>query len=176
MRKIAFYGAISLDGFLADKNDNLDWLFNTHTEGEITYDKFIETVDTVVMGRVTYEEVLKLLKEDEEFYPNQEKIIFSNTLKNDIEDVKVVQGNVVDYLNKLRQKEGKTIWIIGGSAILKPLVEANMVDDYYIQIAPILLGDGKRLFEKMSHPTNLKYLGTSQMGDLVEVRYSKIRL
>lgn len=64
MRKIVFYGAISLDGFLADEQDNLQWLFDTDLAGVSTYEAFEENIDTVVMGRVTYEETTKMLEEE----------------------------------------------------------------------------------------------------------------
>lgn len=61
MRKVVFYGAVSLDGYLAAKNDSLEWLFATDLAGTSTYEAFEKQVTTMVMGRVTYEEVLKLM-------------------------------------------------------------------------------------------------------------------
>ena len=59
MRKVCFYGAISLDGYLADEQDSLQWLFDTPTGEKTTYEEFDAQVDTTIMGRVTYEEVKK---------------------------------------------------------------------------------------------------------------------
>ncbi len=56
MRKIIFYGAISLDGYLATKTDDLQWLFDTPTGKQTTYEAFYETIDTTIMGRKTYQE------------------------------------------------------------------------------------------------------------------------
>lgn len=67
MRKIVFYGVISLDGYLASKNDSLQWLFDTDTGKETTYQSFFERVDTVVMGRITYQKTKQILKELQTF-------------------------------------------------------------------------------------------------------------
>lgn len=56
MAKIFFYGAVSLDGYLSDVNDGLQWLFDTEVGDKLTTDAFLDTVETVVMGRITYEE------------------------------------------------------------------------------------------------------------------------
>lgn len=75
MGKVVFYGAISLDGYLADDNDNLQWLFDTDLAGISTYKDFEEKVAAVVMGRVTYDEVIGLLK-GEPLYPQKKKLFF----------------------------------------------------------------------------------------------------
>lgn len=62
MRKIIFYGAISLDGYLATKTDDLQWLFDTPTGKQTTYEAFYETIDTTIMGRKTYQEAKKYLE------------------------------------------------------------------------------------------------------------------
>lgn len=70
MRPVYFYGAISLDGYLSDNHDNLQWLFDTDLNQQSTYEAFERQVDTVVMGRVTYQETLKILG-DEQLYPDK---------------------------------------------------------------------------------------------------------
>lgn len=79
MRKVVFYGAISLDGFLSDEKDDLQWLFDTDLAGQSTYEMFEKQVDTVVMGRITYQEAKKI-NGKAPFYPGKEKIIFSQKL------------------------------------------------------------------------------------------------
>ena len=103
MRKIVFYGAISLDGFLADEQDNLQWLFDTDLDGVSTYEEFEKEIDTVVMGRITYDETLKKLA-DEPFYSGREKIIFSRSKVGKIPEVRYTSENPVTLLSKLRKK------------------------------------------------------------------------
>ncbi len=168
MRKIVFYGAISLDGYLADEHDNLQWLFDTDLAGVSTYEAFDEEVDTVVMGRITYEETKKIL-DAAPFYQGKEKIIFSRTQTGTITEGKYVAGDVVKILKDLQAQEGKMIWIVGGGGLLTPLLEADLVDEFWIQIAPVLLGKGKRLFEEGNYARRLELIATTPMGELTEL-------
>lgn len=172
MRKIVFYGAISLDGFLADEKDDLQWLFDTDLERQSTYEAFAENVDTIVMGSVTFLETRKIMG-DEELFPGKEKVIFSHTLTSNNEKEKIVSGDVVKILKEYQQKNGKMIWIVGGGNLLKPLLEADMIDEYWIQVAPVLLGKGKRLFEEGEYRYRLEFIDTTQMGELTELHFKR---
>ncbi|MBC1473264.1 dihydrofolate reductase [Listeria grandensis] len=173
MRKVVFYGAISLDGYLADQNNSLTWLFETDTGGETTYENFIKSVDSVIMGRVTYQEVLKLLKA-EPLYPDQEVFVFTRDQNTAFKDVQTIHENPVTFINKLKASAGKSIWIVGGGNLLKPLVEANLIDEWWIQITPVLLGKGKRLFEEGDYLDRLELVGTTSFGQFVELHYKKM--
>lgn len=172
MRKIVFYGAISLDGFLADEQDNLQWLFDTDLAGVSTYEAFEKNIDTVVMGRVTYEETTKML-EEEPFYLGKEKIIFSRTKNEKIEEGYFTSENPVNVLQELQKKNGKDIWIVGGGGLLSELIETDLIDEYWIQIAPVLLGKGKRLFEEGNYRQRLEFVETTQMGELTELHFRR---
>lgn len=172
MRKIVFYGAISLDGFLADEQDNLQWLFDTDLAGLSTYEAFEKNIDTVVMGRVTYEETTKML-EEEPFYLGKEKIIFSRTKNEKIEEGYFTSENPVNVLQELQKKNGKDIWIVGGGGLLSELIETDLIDEYWIQIAPVLLGKGKRLFEEGNYRQRLEFVETTQMGELTELHFRR---
>lgn len=167
MRKIVFYGAISLDGFLSTKTDDLQWLFDMDLQGTSTYDAFEQTFDTMVMGRTTYEETLKIMG-DAPFYPGKQKIIFSHHSELTT-DGEVVVGDPVPILKQLQQKSGQDIWIVGGGQLVTQLLEAGMIDEFYIQIAPVLLGQGKRLFENGDYTQRLDLVKTTQIGELTEL-------
>ncbi len=81
MRKIIFYGAVSLDGYLATKTDDLQWLFDTPTGEQTTYEAFYETIDTTIMGRKTYQEAKKYL-ETEAIYPEKKEFRFFQPMHN----------------------------------------------------------------------------------------------
>lgn len=172
MRKIVFYGAISLDGFLADEHDNLQWLFDTDLENVSTYEEFEKQVDTIVMGRVTYDETQKILG-DTLFYPGKKKIIFSRSRTGNIVEGKYTSENPVSLLSKLREEQGQWIWIVGGGGIFSELLEANLIDEYWIQIAPVLLGKGKRLFKEGNYAQRLEFIESTQMGELTELHFKK---
>jgi dihydrofolate reductase len=129
MRKIVFYGAISLDGFLADQNDNLQWLFDTDLKNTSTYEKFEQNVDTFIMGRKTYEETKQILN-GQELYPGKEIIVFSHQPQAKDANTKFVDGDITQVVKSHQNKAGKSIWIVGGGTILKPLLEENLIDEY----------------------------------------------
>lgn len=168
MRKIVFYGAVSLDGYLTDEKDGLQWLFDTDVAGKSTYEAFEENVDTLVMGRTTYEASKKMV-DGGSFYPGKEKLIFSHTLQNgDIEET-FVSGDVPTIMSEYQKKPGQMIWIVGGGGILQSLLEAEQVDELWLQIAPVLLGSGKRLFEKGNYRYRFDLVEVTQMGELTEL-------
>lgn len=173
MRKIVFYGAISLDGYLSTTEDNLQWLFDTDTgPNGTTYDAFSEIIDTVVMGRITYEETVKLVNMNE-WIEGKLPIVFTRDTNYQADGVQVVNEDSVEYLKDLRQTEGKAIWIVGGGNLLRPLLEADLIDEWWIQIAPVLLGQGKRLFEDGNYASRLEFLETTRMGELIELHYRR---
>lgn len=170
MRKIVFYGAISLDGYLSRIDNDLQWLFDTDTGEETTYQTFFDKVDTVVMGRITYQETKKIMG-GEAIYPDTQTIVFSHNDNLFYDDATVETEDPVAYLKKLRKQSGDMIWIVGGGNLLKPLIEADLIDEWWIQIAPVLLGEGKPLFEKGNYTNRLTLVDTTIMGELVELHY-----
>ncbi|AVH75130.1 dihydrofolate reductase family protein [Weissella koreensis] len=172
MRKIVFYGAVSLDGYLSDQNDNLDWLFQSDLNGISTYEEFEKNVSTFVMGRTTYQETQKYLKGNE-LYPGKEKIIFSHHILNHNKDTSFVAGDIIKIFNSLKALDGGLIWIIGGGSIVKVLLENNMLDEIWLQIAPVLLGKGKKLFEPGNYYQKFNLKSVKQMGELTELHLVK---
>lgn len=171
MRKICFYGAISLDGYLANEHDSLQWLFDTPTGEETTYEAFEQQIDTTIMGRITYEEVKKMT-ENAPVYPDKTNYIYSRTLSQ-LKDAIVIPEDIVSFVKELKTKEGKMIWIVGGGRLVTELMEHELIDEWFIQLAPVFLGKGKRLFQEQSTPQRLTLVETKTMGELVEVHYSK---
>ena len=170
MGKLVFYGAISLDGYLAGAKDKLDWLLETDTGTSTTYEKFFETIDATAMGRKTYEEAKKMLA-TEKLYPEKENYVFSHQMQTDLTDAVVVDQDTVAFLSQLKKE--KTVWLVGGGKLLHPLLEADLIDEWYVQIAPVLLGTGKRLFEPGEYTTRLQFVDMTQMGELVEIHYQR---
>lgn len=109
-RKVVVYIGISLDGYIATKDDSLEWLLNTQGSGDNDFGEFYDTVETIIMGRRTYD---------------------SQSPENLIAGLK---------------KEGKKIWIVGGSQIIDLVRKKKLIDEYILNIAPVILDEGIPLF------------------------------
>ncbi len=173
MRQVVFYGAISLDGFLSDENDDLQWLLDTNLNGQSTYESFEKQISTFVMGRKTFE-VAQQLSGEETLYAGKEKVVFSRGNHANQKDTTYVSGDIVEIIKDYQTKAGENIWIIGGGSILKPLLEANMIDEFWIQIVPVLLGRGKRLFEPGNYRYRLQAVATTQLGEMTEIHLKRV--
>jgi dihydrofolate reductase len=145
-RKVILYTATSLDGYIAKSNEDMSFLTRVQKEGQdYGYSKFIETVDTVIMGRKTYDWVMKQIKE----FPHSQldSYIITRTPLQDIGKTKFYTGSLKELVLTLKKVEGKNIFIDGGAEIVNQLLREKLIDEFYIAIIPILIGDGIRLFK-----------------------------
>ena len=155
MRKVTFGGANTLDDYFARKDDAVDWLLWGEEVSSISA-KFWKTVDTVVMGRRTYEAALRLGTTS---YPGVKNYVFSRTLKETPDEkVEIISTDVAEFVRKLKNQEGKDICVMGGGLLAKSLFEANLIDEIGLNIHPVLLGSGIPLFHEMSHQIDLELL------------------
>lgn len=166
---------MSLDGFLATKEDDLSWLSIIEKEGEdYGYVEFNESVDTYIVGRKTYDVVIKLTGGT--FPPSgKHKCYVITRQKRESENgVTFYNGNIEDLITELKSQSGKNIYCDGGGQVVKLLMEKNLIDEYIISVVPIILGDGKRLFIGETPMINLKALPSKQFeSGLVQLRYVK---
>lgn len=174
-RKLVLYISMSLDGFLATKDDDLSWLSIVEKEGEdYGYINFNQTVDTYIVGRKTYDTVLKLTGGI--FPPAKQHKCFVLTKQNreSENDVTFYNGDIENLITKLKKESGKNIYCDGGGQVVKLLMEKNLIDEYRISVIPIILGDGKRLFIGETPQINLKALPSKQYeSGLVQLHYVK---
>lgn len=172
MRKVTFGGANSLDNFIARKNDEVDWV-RWNKEVEAISREFWQTIDTVVMGRKTYEVAAKL---GSGVYPGMKNYVFSRTLNNSSNpQVEIVSEDVADFVRRLKQEKGKGICVIGGGVLARSLFEANLIDETGFNIHPVLLGSGIPLFHEMSRQINLELLECKTLSNgCVVVKYKVI--
>jgi len=155
MRKVTFGGANSLDDYFARQDDAVDWLLWGDEVRSITA-TFWKTVDTVVMGRRTYEVALR---SGTTSYPGVKNYVFSRTLKKSIDQkVEIISEDATEFVRKLKNLEGKDICVMGGGLLAKSLFEANLIDEIGLNIHPVLLGSGIPLFHEMSHQIDLELL------------------
>lgn len=161
MRKVTFGGANSLDNYFARKDHSVDWLMWSDEAGKIM-SSYWKTIDTVVMGRKTYEVAVrrdKSGKKSKNPYPGIKTYVFSRTLKT-VEDrsVEIVSTDAAEFVRKLKQEEGKDICVMGGGDFAKTLFEADLIDEVGFNIHPVLLGQGIPLFHEMTRQINLELI------------------
>jgi dihydrofolate reductase len=169
-RKIVLFIAASLDGYIATKEDSLDWLFSVEGEGDNGYSEFYETVDTILMGRRTYDWIME---QAEDFpYPNKACYVFTrSTITQDTEHVRFIHDAGKDFVNELKMQPGKNIWIVGGGELLTMFMKEQIVDEVTVTVAPVLLGSGVALFKEGDYKADLLLKGTRTFNQFVELHY-----
>lgn len=154
MRKVTFGGANSLDNFLARKDDAVDWLRWGPEAGEIMKD-YWSNIDTVVMGRRTYE----IANKGGGGFSGIKCYVFSKTLEPKEEgDLTILNSDPVEKVRELKAQPGKEICVMGGGLLAKPLFEAGLIDEIGFNVHPVLLGRGIPLFHEMSRQIDLELL------------------
>ena len=158
MRKVTFGGANSLDNFIARTDDSVDWLMWSKEAAEIMR-QYWKTIDTILMGRKTYEAGIKLSGGKLPTHPGVKSYVFSRTLKeNRDKQVELVKEDAVTFVKNLKSMEGKDIMVMGGGDFAKTLFEAELIDEVGFNIHPVLLGSGIPLFHEMSRQINLELI------------------
>lgn len=169
-RKIVLFIAPSLDGYIATKEDSLDWLFKVEGEGDNGYTEFFETIDTILMGKKTYDWIMKY--EKGKFpYPNKDCYVFSRSQLSNTDDAKFVNEDIVHFTNNLKKEEGKNIWIVGGGDLLHMFLKEKLVDELILTIAPTIIGEGIPLFKAGDYQLDLYLKGTRTFNQFVELHY-----
>lgn len=174
--KCSVYMAVSVDGYIAKKDGNIEWLnkpeFAIEKINGLTYNEFISTVDAIIMGRNTFEKVLTF-----GFWPYEEVevIVLTNkalTIPDELKGkVHKKSGEHKKIIEELKEEGKKHLYIDGGQTI-QEFLKAGLVDEITLTIIPVLLGEGIPLFGTFGHITNLSLIesNTSKNG-FVQLRY-----
>jgi dihydrofolate reductase len=160
MRKVTFGGANSFDNFIARKDDTVDWLL-WDKEVAPLMKEFWKSIDTVVMGRRTYEVAAKM---GTAAYPRVKNYVFSRTItKSPDKRIEIISEDAADFVRKLKNEPGKGICVMGGGVLAKSLFEAQLIDEIGFNIHPVLLGSGIPLFHEMKSQIDLELLDCKQL-------------
>ncbi|WP_100330230.1 dihydrofolate reductase family protein [Bacillus xiapuensis] len=169
-RNAVLFIASSLDGYIATKDESLQWLFDVEGEGDNGFSEFYDTVDTVLMGKKTYDWLMR--QETEEFpYKNKECYVFTRSSYKDTENVKFVNDDITNFVNKLKNKVGHNIWVVGGGELLNSFIQEDLVDEFIITIAPSIIGSGIPLFKEGNYQLDLSLKGTKRFNQFIELHY-----
>ncbi|MCJ0743701.1 dihydrofolate reductase family protein [Pedobacter montanisoli] len=173
MRALKIFIATSLDGYIAKPNDDLGFLKLVEKEGEdYGYKNFTDTIDTLIIGRKTYDWVLNEI--GAAHYDNGNRTVYVITRTERPSSGKVIfyNGNINDLVQKLKAQPGKDIYCDGGAEIITELLRYNLIDEFIISVVPILLGGGVRLFKDGRPEQELELIGEQSFDTgLVQLHY-----
>jgi dihydrofolate reductase len=155
MRIVTFGVANSLDNFIARADGAVDWLVWDDEVAAISRE-FWKTIDTVLMGRKTYEVAARM---GSGAYPGVKNYVFSRTLKQTrSKKLEVISRNAAEFVRQLKQEAGKGICVIGGGELASALFQARLIDQVGLNIQPVMLGSGIPLFYEMKEQLDLELL------------------
>jgi dihydrofolate reductase len=155
MRTVTFGGANSLDNFLARRDGAVDWLLWSKEAAAVMSD-YWKTIDTVLMGRKTYEVALRT-SHGGGAYAGLKTYVFSGTLdESSVGDITITRRDAADFVRDLKSLDGKDICVMGGGELARSLFEAGLIDEIGFNIHPVLLGSGIPLFHKMNRQIDLE--------------------
>ena len=142
--KIILNLAMSIDGYIADEEGDFDWIVGDgneklDTEEKFDFEKFMEDIDIVVMGRNCCD------KHFHEDYPEKEVYIATSEELEDYDNYHFIKNDIVSTIKKLKE-QGKNIYLFGGGITIDSFIKADVIDEYIIGIIPTILGNGRKLF------------------------------
>ncbi|MFN0256791.1 dihydrofolate reductase family protein [Pedobacter ureilyticus] len=173
MRKISLFIAMSLDGYIAHTNDDLSFLKLVEKEGEdYGYGEFTSKIDTIIIGRRTYDYVLKEIGPSHYDNGQRDVYVITRTPKPQQGRTIFYNGNLGELIQRLKSEEGKDIYCDGGAEVINELLKNKLIDELIISIIPTLLGDGTRLFKNARPEQTLEYVKTKTFDTgLVQLHY-----
>jgi dihydrofolate reductase len=151
MRRLRYQVASSLDGYIAGTKGEFDWIV---ADPEIDFGEMFQQYDTAVMGRRTFEVLLK--EGGNGSMPGLDVVVFSQTLRQeDFPAVSVVHSDPAETIRALKARPGKDIWLYGGGELFRSLLDAGVVDTVEPAVIPVLLGGGVPLLPATANRTQL---------------------
>ncbi len=169
MRKIIVSNYITLDGFFAGPNGEIDWFVWDDEMAKYSIN-LMNTVGTILLGRMTYQlfadywPTPSAAEENPLIAPlmnDLPKIVFSRTLESVAwNNSRLIKENIAEEISKLKQQPGKDMVILGSGSIVSTLARLGLIDEYRLIVNPVILGNGKPLFKGINDRLNLKLLGT----------------
>lgn len=182
--KTVYYTATSLDGYIADSRNSLDWLFQFEGGGGDDYARFIGGVGAVAMGSTTYEWILAHLVHSDPDRPQpwpyeQPAWVFTSRSLPTVPgaDIRFVQGDVRPVHDQMRAAAGgKNAWIVGGGDLVGQFWDHGLLDELIVTIAPVTLGGGAPLLPRAITTPPLRLVSADRWGEaFAQLRYEVTR-
>jgi len=187
MRNLIFFMHTSLDGFVAGLKGELDWA-NIDDELFDFVATMTDTADTALYGRVTYEmmqsywpkageqpNATKHDKEHSAWYNKVSKVVLSKTIsEKGLDNTTVISGQLTDNINKIKKQDGKNILIFGSPRASQSLLNEGLIDEFWLFVNPIILGQGMPLFKDITGTTKLKLVDSKTFAcGVIALHYEK---
>ena len=168
MPEVRLFIATSLDGFIADRDGGVDWLF---TDGDYGYTAFFDSIETLIMGRRTYEQILGF---GEWPYGEKPTYVFTRAAPcSEHPHVEFVSGDPGAFVEGLPRRTRGDVWLVGGATLVSAFRELGLIDEYILSVHPVLLGDGIPLFERPLPREGLRLREEQAFeSGLVQLRYA----
>ena len=172
-RRVIVHIATSADGYIARPDGDLEWLTSRPApKGFYGIDAFMKTVDTMLLGRRTYEASLKL---GATFDPSAGRtIVFSRQSPpaSTPPGVEFTREAIGPFLDRLRAQPGKDLWLMGGGDLIAEFLDARAIDEFVISVVPVFIGDGIPLIARRHRQVPLELLGVERFDDgVVQTHY-----
>ncbi len=185
MRKVIASTFVTVDGYMVGPNEDISWVMNNFNDELAQYaGDLMNSMDTILLGRMTYEIMTKVWPaQTEETSPGADKmnstpkIVFSRTLAKAewgrYDNARVLKDNAAGEIARLKQLPGKDMVIYGSANLVQGFTQLGLIDEYQLLVFPLVLGGGKRLWGEMEHPVPMRLLRTQSFKNGVVVLYYK---
>ena len=178
--KTQYYTAASLDGFIADANHSLDWLFQFGVSETEDFPEFLGAVGALAMGSATYEWMVKHLIEPGADHPQpwpykQPIWVFTTRSLRTVDgaDIRFARGDVAPVHHAMKAAAaGKNVWLVGGGDLVGQFYDRGLLDEIIVAIAPVTLGAGKPLLPRAIWKPPLQLVSSVTLGPFVQLRYA----
>jgi dihydrofolate reductase len=185
MRKVIVYINVTLDGFTAGPQGELDWMLPDPAMNQALSDELRDRVDTILTGRTFHEAIgpsfsaqatdpasPPALVDFANWMVNTPKVVFSRSLSTVDDNTQLAGADIAAEIAALKDKPGKDMVLFGGSAIVQQFVQDGVVDEYWIKLYPVALGQGRPLFTGKGRRADLELVHSqSHDSGIVTLRY-----
>jgi dihydrofolate reductase len=170
MRKIILQLAVSLDGFIEGPKGEYDWCF---TDQDYGMSDFLKRVDSMFLGRKSYELTLRMGEAAMSGFENLTAYIFSTKLEKVKPGAILINGNIEAEVRRIKNEPGKDIWLFGGAGLTASLLNLGLIDEICLAVHPLILGAGKPLFSNIQSRQSLTLTDTKTYSSgLVALTYT----
>jgi dihydrofolate reductase len=180
-RKIIVLIATSADGFIARADGSVDWLDRPSPKGNYGMGTFYRSIDTILWGRKTFDMALSFQEKGvagSAFDPSVKNYVFTRTLPSSAapKSVEIVNKPVKAFAAHLQEKKGKNIWMMGGAGIIASFLDEGEIDEFIINVIPVMIGEGIPLIAPRHRTVPLKLIACTKFTDgVVKLHYAVSR-